>query len=524
MDSSWKKGISVGSILVIAAFMTVFSVINFCGFERFCTPDMYSDTYLTRMMWEEKTIFPETWVFGNQFYVVTTPVLAALLYGICGSINLSMALATTAMTVLILASFWWMVRPFAGRAEALFGMAVLAGCVIGPEIVSTIEGQIFYLMASYYAGYLVTLFVVFGDYTRAVTGKKCGWASLVLAVALSFCSGMQSLRQTAVMILPLLMVEGIRLLGLWLRRKREPVRWNWNAVVRTGLYTAGNLLGLAAIRILDPKCITMYGELTFNTLEQVPECIATGFRALRSITGLKYLASDTPWLGVVALVLTAAVAAALFLAARRGPRESDGNAVLLVLCACSILCVIAVSIVIDIYTRSIYIFTWYPLAALAAMVLMQRSRGGWKYAVGGVLAAALMCNLWLSYGSTVKAAVSGDETPQQQIADYLVENGYTRLYGQWTQIASIAVWTDGQVAAGSWTDEVCGILAYINPMDIYSEEDNATAAYLITAGNEQAFRDHADRMGAELTMVASFNGTGYSLYTSDRQLMFVPEN
>ena len=174
MKNPVNRLIGICSALVCVCFLTIFCVINFRGFSRFCTPDMYSDTYLIREIWESGTIFPENWIFGNQFYVISTPVLGALFYGLCGSINLSMVLATTAMTVLIILSFWWMLRPFASPAQILLGLAVLLGCVIGPEIVSTIEGQILYLMASYYAGYLITMFVIFGDYARAAQGSTGG--------------------------------------------------------------------------------------------------------------------------------------------------------------------------------------------------------------------------------------------------------------------------------------------------------------------------------------------------------------
>ncbi len=505
---------------VILAFLGAFTIINFWGFERFCTADMYSDTYLSRLMWEEKTIFPESWVFGNQFYVFVTPVAAALFYGLCGSINLSMALATTAMTALILLSFWWMVRPFATRKQTMMGLAVLMGCVIGPDITATIEGQIFYLMASYYAGYLIALFVVFGDYVRALHGNRTGWISFSLAVALSFCTGMQSLRQTAVMILPLLVFEGLRLAIQLFRRELGKDWWRKPTILRAGAYTLANLLGIAAIRLIDPSCITMYGKLTFNPIGQMPACISTGLRALRSVTGLKYLASDTPVLGLVALVLVAVAVAALVIALIR---NREGTESLMLLFGCSILCVIGVSILINIYTRSIYLFPWYAAAAVSAMVVGKECRGWKRGLFGGILSAALVCNLIGSYGANVQEALDAPEVPQEQIARYLMDEGYTRLYGEWMSVASIAVWTDGAVAAGSWYGEVCAILPYINPMEIYGEADNADGVYLVRPGEEQAFLERAERLGAQTELLIRFDGTPYALYTSDKQLMFHPE-
>ena len=222
-----------------------------------------------------------------------------------------MALATTTMTGLILLSFWWMVKPFAGREQILLGMAVLLGSILGKGIETTIELQILYVMASYYAGYLVTLFVVFGVYARARYGKKTGWFSLMLAVSLSFCTGMQSLRQTAVMIVPLVGMEGIRMLRLLLRDKKlrlDAAAW------RVLLCAAANGLGLIAIRVRAPKALAMFDAPTVTTVDGIPGSLRMGMGALKSVTGLKYLDADTPVLGVLALVLTAVVVMGLILA------------------------------------------------------------------------------------------------------------------------------------------------------------------------------------------------------------------
>ncbi len=94
-------------LALLAAYLLVFSIINFCGFTDFMTPDIYSDTLAARYMWEQKSLFPEGWVFGNQYYVVATPVLSALFYGLIGSMNLAMAIATTVMTLALLAACYW---------------------------------------------------------------------------------------------------------------------------------------------------------------------------------------------------------------------------------------------------------------------------------------------------------------------------------------------------------------------------------------------------------------------------------
>ena len=65
-----EKILLIPVILVSLAFLIVFGIINFMGFEQFCVPDMYADTLVARLMWEEKTLFPRGFVFGNQLYVI----------------------------------------------------------------------------------------------------------------------------------------------------------------------------------------------------------------------------------------------------------------------------------------------------------------------------------------------------------------------------------------------------------------------------------------------------------------------
>lgn len=510
---------SVVWCVLIVAFLVAFSVINFCGFEQFCTADMYSDTLVSKFMWEQKSLFPAGWVFGNQFYVFVTPSVAALFYGLCGSINLATVLATTVLTLLTILAFWWMVRPFAGGEQILAGIAVLLGGVIGPNIVRTAEGQIFYLMASYYAGYIITLFLVFGDYIRVLKGKRSNWLMVILAVILSFCTGMQSLRQTAVMILPLLLFEGIRVLsGLVCR---EEGIWRRPTFVRAAVYTLANVLGLVAIRIMDPPSISIYGDLSFNNAEQAAAGASTAVRALKSITGLKYLNSTTPVLGYIAVVLVAAAVLAVLMSLFGKLRE--GDQCLVVLFLCSLLCVGAIGIVVNISTRSIYLFPWYALAAVAAVLLTKRLRGVIKDVLCAILALALAVNLFGSYGADMKDALLAPPSPQKEIAEYVVDQGYTRLYGGWSTTTAVAVWTDGAVDAGMWYGDVCAVLPYINAQAIYEEADNEKAVYLVHKTEEEAFRTRAEELGAQIFQQMQFEDISLTLYTSDKQLMYLPE-
>ena len=104
LNQKQERAFSLIIILILLAYFAAFAIVNFAGFAHFSTADMYEDTLVARLMWEQKTLFPANYIFGNQYYVIATPVFAALFYGLTGSMNTAMALATTLMSLLIVLS------------------------------------------------------------------------------------------------------------------------------------------------------------------------------------------------------------------------------------------------------------------------------------------------------------------------------------------------------------------------------------------------------------------------------------
>ncbi len=513
-------------ILLLAAYLLSFAVINFCGFQQFCSGDMYEDTYVSRLMWEQKTLFPENWTFGNQFYVITTPVLAALFYGITGSMNLATAIATTVMTALILLSFIWMMRPFAKPKEILFGMLMLVASVVGFSIVYTIEGQILYLMASYYAAYLITLFVVFGDYMRFSLGKNTRFFTVAffLSLILSYCTGMQSLRQTAIMVAPLIGYEALLWLVTLIKTKTLPNSLRIKSTLRVATVSAANLLGYLTSKLMDISHVTIYGDLNFISGERMLENVSVGFRSLKSITGIKYLLAPGGGadilIGLFSLIMIATVVFAAVKYCRAKNRAGDGLFVFMALCVLSIAAVLVINVFTDLSLRSIYLFVWYPLVAVSAVLL-------WKYTAGKprtvcvlLMSFFVAVNLYCSYGTNVKAALSEDVSPEAAVCQWVEDNGYDIIYGEWNTAAEIAAYSDGDVTAGAWYTEPYMVLGYINPLDVYSEADNARAVHVLRPHVKDKALAAAEEQGAEMTLLASFADGQFELYKSSKQLMY----
>ena len=174
-------------LFLFGIFGVNFHSVNFYNF------DIYSDVIVARYIAESGTFFPSHWMFGNQFYVVATPALAALLYGICHNIYLSMSIAATVMSLMIWISFAWCIRPFAARKSIAVGLlCLMGGTILGNSAALDITGlQVFYTMASYYSCYIIGIFLTLGVWLRLFFHKNVRWYTLLLCLLFNFGLGMQ---------------------------------------------------------------------------------------------------------------------------------------------------------------------------------------------------------------------------------------------------------------------------------------------------------------------------------------------
>jgi len=414
-------------------------------------------------------------------------------------------------------------RPFCTPLQLALGLMTMLCCVISVPAAVEIEGQIFYILGSYYACYLVVLFAVWGDWARLVTGKreKVLSVSFAAALLLSFGAGTQSLRQTAVMIVPMCVYELVRLIVL--QRRGPLVRGQLRPTRALAGYAVFNLAGVAFIRSLHIPHNSIYGSLAPEPLRNYPDNLKTGLRALRSVTGLKYAVRDgfKPllflfWLLAVALVI-------FFLAQffRRAKKDAIGTGP--ELCAAlgflSLLGLLCVNLAMDIQFRSIYLFIWYPLVAFCAVAALGRLGKKLRPVLASALCVLCVANLCISYVPCAVEPEKSAPTFQEEISDWTVEHGYSLLYGAWWPADTVAPWSDGAVLTGCWHTEVFKILPYINLRDVYTEADNRRAVYLFMKSELEEARAYAESQGAVLTETASFEDGAYVLCTSSRQLM-----
>ena len=521
LNEKQERAFSFVIILVLLSYFVVFAIVNFAGFAYFCDADMYEDTLIARLMWEQKTLFPENYIFGNQYYVIATPVFAALFYGLTGSMNTAMALATTLMSLLILLTLGWMIKPYIkSRPTRLTVLLALTAAVYVPHIVRVDEGQLFFVMASYYACYIITFFFLAGDYVRARTDSSLRPAALAVSLVLAFCTGMQSLRQTCVSILPILAVEFVSALRRLIAREKLWPKGRRMPLYRALGYAAANIGGALLMKLLGVPNQSIYSDTSVLDGTGLTGKLWRFIAASRTVSGFECVKNNGGFFALMFVFFTALLIAAAVLLIRRAKCAPEGIGAYWWLSVVSLLAVIAASFFTTVKLRAIYLFIYYPLLALSAAIVIERAAPKLRCVLTIALCALSAGNIYFSYGDDLRGALSGSESPAEEICDYAVENGYELLYGNISYLTPhAAAYSDGKLTAGCWeNDTIFHAIPYLNARDIYRKTDYSRALFVFHYSELDTAHSEAAGGGAVLTERARIGE--YVLCTSSQQLMY----
>ena len=180
-----------------------------------------------------------------------------------------------------------------------------------------------------------------------------------------------------------------------------------------------------------------------------------------------------------------------------------------------------INFIIDVNLRTPYLFVWYPFVAISCVVLIQHLKPGlWKTAGVILLCLGFIGNWYTGFSSSVKKAIEPyDANIYKEISHFVVEKGYSYIYGDLYATCPIAAYANGKLIAASSCKNTLEILNYINPQGVYGQKENSRAVYIFYGDQIIEAKEYAEEIGAKLSLIAEFDDGFYSLYTSDKQLM-----
>lgn len=526
-----EKIFSVILTVLLLAFLGLVFYVNLSCNPEYYDGDIYNDINYAKEAWKAKSIFPKDWIFGNQTYVVATPVLAALFYGIIGNGFTAMAIASCIMTVLIVLTYDWMTRTLFSYNERMAGFLFLIGVLLLKAHVATSQQgiQAFFTMASYYACYLINAFIVYGCYIRLRKGEFSGKhiAMSVIGIALSFGTGMQSLRQTAVMALPLVACEILMIIIYSIRDKKFAIS---SSTLFSAIVFVSNIAGLIAMKFIEINQNSIYGTTAF--VKSLKEFLEKGFFNVEYVVltfGLDSLELRVRL--VVSTVFLLIILIGFILCVKdffKNKCIDQGRFVLVMLLTLGCVSVFAAGVLTDVVNRALYYFMIYPLLAVCVSYIIVKYPGKRKafFSIVAVFAAGMIAFRTVGAVGEIKNGKDESSTAHQ-IANYMLDNGYDTIYS----VFGLSGIMDGAeniiVASGDKIHLVqykrvdrskpMKPVEYLCVKDGYKQWDNEKSLYLLREWELPKVRELAEKYGVEMTKQAQF-GEGLYLYSMSENL------
>ena len=523
--------LSVVLTILLLAFLGLVFFVNLSCNPEYYDGDIYNDINYAKEAWKAKSIFPKDWIFGNQTYVVATPVLAALFYGITGNGFTAMAIASCIMTVLIVLTYDWMTRTLFSYNERMAGFLFLIGVLLLKAHVATSQQgiQAFFTMASYYACYLINAFIVYGCYIRLRKGEFSGRhiAMSVIGIALSFGTGMQSLRQTAVMALPLVACEILMIIIYSIRDKKFAIS---SSTLFSAIVFVSNIAGLIAMKFIEINQNSIYGTTAF--VKSLKEFLEKGFFNVEYVVltfGLDSLELRVRL--VVSTVFLLIILIGFILCVKdffKNKCIDQGRFVLVMLLTLGCVSVFAAGVLTDVVNRALYYFMIYPLLAVCVSYIIVKYPVKRKafFSIIAVFAAGMIAFRTVGAVGEIKNGKDESSTAHQ-IANYMLDNGYDTIYS----VFGLSGIMDGAeniiVASGDKIHLVqykrvdrskpMKPVEYLCVKDGYKQWDNKKSLYLLREWELPKVRELAEKYGVEMTKQAQF-GEGLYLYSMSENL------
>lgn len=330
----------------------------------------------------------------------------------------------------------------------------------------------------------------------------------LLSVALSFASGTQSLRQTAVTVLPLLACEGLLTLAQLIKSKRIK---NPKTLIFSAAVLISNIAGLVTVKLIKPNQHQIFGETSLNlSFENICQKAVEEVRAFLRLFQVERLPSPLQAVftaAFVILILTAIIMCVVRLAKYKEKEHSDFSLIFMFLLG--IVGVFLVGLITEIQIRDIYYFMLFPLIAVSSAYILKNQAKLRKpvYAFLTVVFAFVIAYNCAVTSKEIKAG-RDTESPAHAAARYALDNGYEHIYAPFSCASDIAI------ASGDKLDLVflgnnSGTLSlepvnYLCVKDYYKLCDNSETLYYFTKDDREKANELAEKLGVKPEIATEF--------------------
>ena len=155
----------IGIALLLFIYLGIFAYLNLAKYAQHVDSDIAAEALLAREIWEEKTLTPDSWISSTERRIFAMPAVAALFYGMTGSMQKAVGIACVLIGALFFGVFYYFLKKLGfSRLASLTGVLMI--CALPINGIRN-EGQmvpfvalLLYLFAEYYVFHCILLFFV----------------------------------------------------------------------------------------------------------------------------------------------------------------------------------------------------------------------------------------------------------------------------------------------------------------------------------------------------------------------------
>lgn len=508
--------------IILFVYLAIFGYMNLCKYAQHVDSDIAAEALLAREIWQEKDLTPDDWIASTERYAVGMPTIAAVFYGMTGSMQMAVGLACVLLGVLFLLAFYYFLRKLSlGRPAAVTALLVLCALPINgwrneDQMVPFVTLLLF-LFADYYVLHSIYLFFSFLFYLhlreqQKVTRKTIlEWVILFVAGILLNLGGQRCLQ---VVILPFLVMELIFLFlesGHFSRKLPKERFWATGFVGSLILsFLISSLKGFRAsyvVYLQSPR------EVMEKLLLTVPAAILENF----GLAGDARVGSFDSVMQMLVWAFLILLGYGIYYVAKNREEVTEGQRMALSYLGISV----GVTAFIIAFTTAeaahYYFFMSWFAAALIVALLVEHLAENNDFFRGLILAAVcLFALLNLKYTYYGAATTKDNLQEYQEVADFLVEEGIEYGYAEFWDAERICLITDGKVTMGhSYTMAHLGGYWWLTSTKWYPPAlpTEMRTAYVVRTENREAFE--AQFAGQEAP-VLEYENERLAVYIGDK--------
>lgn len=556
MQSAKKKFFTAAVFFLLAVYLLMFVYLNMAKYAQHVDSDIAAEALLAKEIWTEKTLTPDDWIGSTERYIFGMPAVAAVFYGITGSMTKAVGIACVLIGAAFCVVFYFCMRKL-GFSRMASATALLILCALPINGIRN-DGQIvpfmallLFVFADYYAlhGILAFLSIVFYFHlkyysegnarnvigndngnnsvtVRDVLGKKeilC-WVFLFMFSTAISMGGQRCLQMV---ILPMAAVEAVSLFIQSDFFSRALPKTRYIAACFVGSLLLSGLIG--GLRKGQAQ-YTMYLNDSKEVMERlfitVPAAILEGF----GIAGNARVGNFTSIMQMLIWAFLALVIFGLFfifvidrknekkglkVIADREVYARQREAIAILAMSLGITAFIVVFTTAE-PAHNYFMFSWFVAAVTVAVLIDRMIERKSRFSDMIILAVCVFALLNIKYTYADAVTTTDNLKEYEEVADFMLDEGIEYGYAEFWDAERIALVRDGAVTMGcSYTMDDLKMYWWITSMKWYPPAlpEEMKTAYVVRAERKDSFlAQFTDGEKMEL----GFENELFAVYVSDR--------